>query len=95
VIVNGEYKKEPTGYIGMLAVQSAYRRQGIGKALVNQVLQRMKEMGCSSVTLKTEVSKYRKSFGFVREELLVRYYLNWGDAYRICLWFWKVRDDTT
>jgi peptide alpha-N-acetyltransferase len=93
VIVNGEIKKEPTGYIGMLAVQSAYRRQGIGKALVNRVLQRMKEMGCSSVTLETEVSNvtaqklYQNSFGFVREELLVRYYLNWGDAYRLRLWF--------
>jgi peptide alpha-N-acetyltransferase len=54
VIVNGEVKKEPTGYIGMLAVQSAYRRQGIGKALVNRVLRRMKEIGCSSVTLETE-----------------------------------------
>jgi peptide alpha-N-acetyltransferase len=77
----------------MLAVQSAYRRQGIGKSLVNRVLQRMKEMGCSSVTLETEVSNvtaqklYQNSFGFVREELLVRYYLNWGDAYRLRLWF--------
>lgn len=93
VIVNGQVKKEPTGYIGMLAVQSAYRRQGIGKALVNRVLLRMKEMGCSSVALETEVSNvtaqklYQNSFGFVREELLVRYYLNWGDAYRLRLWF--------
>ena len=84
--------KVPTGYIGMLAVQSKYRRKGIGKALVRQVLKRMKDMNCTSVTLETEVSNvsaqrlYQNSFGFIREELLVRYYLNWGDAYRLRLW---------
>ena len=41
----------------------------------------------------TEVSNvtaqrlYQDSFGFIREELLVRYYLNFGDAYRLRLWF--------
>ena len=84
--------KVPTGYIGMLAVQSNYRRKGIGKALVRQVLKRMKDMDCTSVTLETEVSNvsaqrlYQNCFGFIREELLVRYYLNWGDAYRLRLW---------
>jgi peptide alpha-N-acetyltransferase len=91
--LHGETKSVPTGYIGMLAVQSSFRRQGIGKALVRRVLERMKEMGCASVILETEVSNataqrlYQDSFGFVREELLVRYYLNWGDAYRLRLWF--------
>ena len=93
VIVNGEPQKEPTGYIGMLAVQSAYRRRGIGKVLVEKVIHRMKDMGCQSITLETEVSNitaqrlYQDCFGFIREELLVRYYLNWGDAYRLRLWF--------
>ena len=93
VVANGETKKVQIGYIGMLAVQASYRRRGIGKALVRRVLQRMKLMGCVSVTLETEVANvtaqhlYQGSFGFVREELLVRYYLNWGDAYRLRLWF--------
>ena len=30
---------------------------------------------------------YQNHFGFIREELLVRYYLNCGDAYRLRLWF--------
>lgn len=81
-----------TGYLGMLAVSQSYRRRGIGKSLVRQVLQRMKNRGCTSVTLETEVSnwtaqKLYQNFGFVREELLVRYYLNNGDAYRLRLWF--------
>lgn len=81
------------GYVGMLAVSTAYRRRGIGKALVELVLERMKDMGCTSVTLETEVTNvtaqrlYQNIFGFVREELLVRYYLNWNDAYRLRLWF--------
>jgi len=82
-----------TGYIGMLAVKASHRRHGIGKELVRQVLQRMKQLGCTSATLETEKSNaaalrlYQESFGFIREELLVRYYLNWGDAYRLRLWF--------
>jgi N-alpha-acetyltransferase 30 len=82
-----------TGYIGMLAVSQSYRRRGIGKALVEKVIQRMKDIGCTSVTLETEVTNltaqrlYEDIFGFMREELLVRYYLNWNDAYRLRLWF--------
>jgi ribosomal protein S18 acetylase RimI-like enzyme len=84
---------QQTGYIGMLAVSESYRRRGIGKDLVRRVLLRMKDRGCTSATLETEVSNvtaqtlYQNCFGFVREELLVRYYLNWGDAYRLRLWF--------
>lgn len=97
---SSQQKKEPstptttqTGYIGMLAVQKAYRRRGIGKALVRLVIQRMKAMGCTSVILETEVTNktaqrlYQESFGFIREEMLLRYYLNWNDAYRLRLWF--------
>lgn len=93
IYVRGEMKTVPTGYIGMLAVSKEYRRRGIGKALVQRVVQRMKKSGCTSVTLETEVSNvtaqrlYQDSFGFIREELLVRYYLNFGDAYRLRLWF--------
>ena len=86
---------DKTGYIGMLAVMASHRRLGIGASLVKQVLRRMKEMECVSVTLETEVSNaaaqrlYQDAFGFIREELLVRYYLNWGDAYRLRLWLAK------
>ena len=93
VISNGQAKTVPTGYIGMLAVQSSYRRKSIGQTLVRKVLERMKDKGCQSVTLETEMSNtsaqrlYQQKFGFIREEKLVRYYLNWGDAYRLRLWF--------
>ena len=80
----------------MLAVSEQYRRRGIGKALVQRILHRMRydtTFHCTSVTLETEVTNvtaqllYQNYFGFIREELLVRYYLNWNDAYRLRLWF--------
>lgn len=82
-----------TGYIGMLAVRKSYRGKGIGKDLVQHVLTRMKRRQCASVTLETEVSNvtaqrlYQNHFGFIREELLVRYYLTGADAYRLRLLF--------
>jgi len=85
--------RQITGYIGMLAVTESFRRRGIGQALVQRVLERMKSMGCVSAMLETEVSNkaaqrlYQDRLGFIREELLVRYYLNWNDAYRLRLWF--------
>jgi ribosomal protein S18 acetylase RimI-like enzyme len=82
-----------TGYIGMLAVMEKYRRRGIGQALVQRILRRMKAAHCLSVTLETEVTNitaqklYQQQFGFIREEMLCKYYLNWNDAYRLRLWF--------
>eukprot|EP00985_Skeletonema_marinoi_P034706 scaffold44621_cov153-Skeletonema_marinoi.AAC.2 len=81
-----------TGYIGMLAVETNYRRAGIGTALALRAIQRMQQMGCQSIQLETEVTNkgamrlYEDRLGFIREELLVKYYLNWNNAYRLRLW---------
>ncbi|EED93649.1 n-acetyl transferase, partial [Thalassiosira pseudonana CCMP1335] len=91
-IITLDTQKIYSGYIGMLAVEDEYRRSGIGTALVERAIHLMKEMGCQSIKLETEVTNkgamrlYEDRFGFVREELLVKYYLNWGDAYRLRLW---------
>jgi len=80
------------GYIGMLAVDTSFRRSGIGSALVKRAVRRMENMGCNSIMLETEVSNkaamrlYEEMLGFMREEFLVRYYLNNNDAYRLRLW---------
>lgn len=88
-----------SGYMAMLAVEKSHRRSGIGSALVRRIVKRMQRMGCASVTLETEVSNkaamklYEERLGFIREELLVRYYLNWGDAYRLRLWLQQTTTD--
>ena len=80
------------GYIAMLAVDKAYRKHGIGTSLADRALQRMYDAKCTSVVLETETCnqgamRLYERLGFIREELLVKYYLNWGDAYRLRLWF--------
>lgn len=91
--VSGATATVLTGYIGMLTVSQQFRRKGIGKTLVRMVIQRLRALGCLSVTLETETSNlqaqrlYQDTFGFIREELLQKYYLNWNDAYRLRLWF--------
>jgi len=89
---NNNSSSSYSGYIGMLAVEKSHRRSGVGTSLVQHAIQRMKQMGCQSIRLETEVSNkgainlYENRFGFIREELLKKYYLNWGDAYRLRLW---------
>ena len=89
---NNNEPKIYTDYIGMLAVKNTHRRSGIGTALVQRAIHRMQTMGCQSIRLETEVANkgamtlYENRLGFVREELLKKYYLNWGDAYRLRLW---------
>ncbi len=91
-ISSDDNSKVCVGYIGMLAVEKSHRRSGIGTALAQRAIHRMQQMGCESIRLETEVtnkgaiSLYEDRLGFLREELLVKYYLNWGDAYRLRLW---------
>jgi len=80
------------GYIGMLTVDKTLRRSGIGSKLVNTAIERMQKMGCASVMLETEITnvsgiRLYEKIGFIREELLICYYLNWNDAYRLRLHF--------
>jgi len=51
------------GYMAMLAVDKAYRKQGIGKKLVTMVIDRMVEDGCKEVMLETEVHAHASPFG--------------------------------
>jgi len=73
----------------MLAVEKKHRRSGIGTVLVQRVIHRMQQLGCQSIRLETEVTNkgalnlYENRLGFIREELLIKYYLNWNDAHRL------------
>lgn len=78
------------GYIGMLAVDSAYRRRGIAKKLVEIVIDKMIENGCDEIMLETEVEnkvalRLYEGMGFLRMKRMYRYYLNEGDAFKLIL----------
>ncbi|NWW89722.1 NAA30 acetyltransferase, partial [Rhynochetos jubatus] len=79
------------GYIAMLAVDSKYRRKGIGTNLVKKAIYAMVEGDCDEVVLETEITnksalKLYENLGFVRDKRLFRYYLNGVDALRLKLW---------
>lgn len=83
------------GYIAMLTVDDKYRKRGIGVKLARIGICRMFELGCEEIALEAEatnvgaLSLYEK-LGFMRDELLCRYYLNGSDAYRLRLWSDKI-----
>lgn len=79
------------GYIAMLAVEKRCRKQGIGSRLVTDAIEKMISFQCDEIFLETEISnkgaiRLYENLGFVRDERLVKYYLNGGDAYRLKLW---------
>ena len=78
------------GYIGMLAVHRDYRRCGIALELVSRIIASLKSEKVDEIVLEAEQSNtaalnlYRK-FGFIRDKLLVNYYLNGSNAFRLKL----------
>ncbi|KAI5616729.1 N-alpha-acetyltransferase 30, partial [Silurus asotus] len=79
------------GYIAMLAVDSKFRRKGIGTNLVKKAIYAMVAGDCDEVVLETEITnksalKLYENLGFVRDKRLFRYYLNGVDALRLKLW---------
>ena len=58
---------------------------------MRRAVERMRALGCQEVALETEASNAAalglyERLGFAREERLLRYYLNGGDAFRLKLW---------
>lgn len=87
----GDEPKRWRGYIAMLAVEHKFRHRGIGSQLARRAIDRMRAAGCAEVALETEIDnrgaiRLYENLGFVRDERLVRYYLNGGDAFRLKLW---------
>ena len=86
------HKKISTrGYIAMLAVDEAYRKQKIGSRLVLKSMEAMVREGADEIVLETEISnkpalRLYENLGFVRDKRLFRYYLNGVDALRLKLW---------
>lgn len=79
------------GYIAMLAVDPAWRSQGIASRLVKMACTAVREDYAGvGVVLETEVSNEKSlgfyaSLGFIRDKRLKSYYLNGSDAFRLKL----------
>ncbi|KAH8347135.1 hypothetical protein KR059_005781, partial [Drosophila kikkawai] len=78
------------GYIAMLAVDVAYRKRGIGKALATMAIEMMAVKDAAIVALETEITNKAalalyESLGFVRERRMMNYYMNGTDAFRLKL----------
>ncbi|RLN93279.1 hypothetical protein BBJ28_00012582 [Nothophytophthora sp. Chile5] len=87
----GDPARRWRGYIAMLAVEKRFRHRGIGSQLAQQAIELMRAGGCEEVMLETEIAnkgaiRLYENLGFVRDERLVKYYLNGGDAFRLKLW---------
>jgi peptide alpha-N-acetyltransferase len=86
------------GYVGMLAVDKRYRKQGIASQLVRTVLERLREMGVDECVLEAEVTNngalsLYKNLGFLRTKFLHSYYLSGKDAYRLKRYFRPLNSD--
>ncbi|XP_022214259.1 N-alpha-acetyltransferase 30 [Drosophila obscura] len=83
------------GYIAMLAVDMAYRKQHIGRTLVVKAIEAMVAKDVDLVVLEAEYSNTAalalyESLGFIREQRLFKYYMNGVDAFRLKLWLKNV-----
>lgn len=82
--------------IGNMMVKKDFRRKGIGKLFMIEMLNKAKELGLASATLKVAVDNTAaidlyKSFGFQVKELIENYYADeGGDAY--IMWNRQLRD---
>ena len=74
----------------MLAVKESHRKLGMGIEAIRRTIEGLKKHGCREVLLEAEASNqpalglYNK-LGFLREDRLVRYYLDGSDALRLSL----------
>ncbi|KAF2088440.1 acyl-CoA N-acyltransferase [Saccharata proteae CBS 121410] len=79
------------GYIAMLAVQEAYRGQGIATKLVKLAIDTMTARDADEIVLETEITntaslRLYERLGFLRSKRLHRYYLNGNTAFRLVLY---------
>ena len=78
------------GYLAMLSVEPDYRRRGIATQLSLKLFNTMIENKCERIVLETEADNTSSlalyvKLGFVKEQLLTKYYMNGSDAYQLTL----------
>ena len=93
--VVGNINRKPNkvqGYIAMLAVEEEYRKKGLGRKMVELLMNTFKKVyRVNEMSIETEVDNYAalglyESFGFVRTKMYINYYFNSNNAYKLKLY---------
>jgi predicted N-acetyltransferase YhbS len=79
VVPNLSHNARPWGILENMVVDSTYRRQGIGRKLIEYTLDRCREAGCYKIQLlshkkRTEAHQFYRSMGFEDSALGFRLY---------------------
>ena len=83
------------GYIAVLAVEEDYRKKGLGKKMVELLIDHFKKAyKVNEISIETEVDNYAalglyESFGFVRTKMYINYYFNANNAYKLKLFIFN------
>ena len=97
--VVGNINRKPNkiqGYIAMLAVENEYRKKGLGKKMVELLIDIFKKSyKVNEISIDTEVDNYAalglyESFGFVRTKMYINYYFNANNAYKLKLFNYNI-----
>ena len=90
----GNINKKPVkiqGYIAMLAVEEEYRKKGLGRKMVELLIDIFKDTyKVNEISIETEFDNYAalglyESFGFIRTKMYINYYFNANNAYKLKL----------
>ena len=97
--VVGNINRKPNkiqGYIAMLAVENEYRKKGLGKKMVELLIDIFKKSyKVNEISIETEVDNYAafglyESFGFVGTKMYINYYFNANNAYKLKLFNYNI-----
>ncbi|WP_297421326.1 ribosomal protein S18-alanine N-acetyltransferase [Thermococcus sp.] len=88
--VMGYLRPDMEGHIMSIAVDPKYRGNGIGSALLNEVIERLVNEGARYIGLEVRVSnenaiRLYESFGFRKIKRIIAYYSDGEDAYYMLL----------
>ena len=85
-----QQKESLQGYLAMISVDKDHRRQGIATQLARRLFDAMIEQHCDKIVVETESTneaalQFYVGLGFVKEQKMIRYYMNGFDAFQLTL----------